>query len=182
MEKLGLGKLSLDKATIDKLATGNSFDRVLSVGSGMTKPVFNRPLLALSDFLSIMLFASIGKASHSTTGSLDLISVAITAFPFLLAWFTISPLVGSYDKESTLLSQDDPSPLRFAGVIGNTIKGWSLAIPVGCLLRGFIKGYIPPTPFVVVTLVSTAVILGGSRVLYSILESDIQELKDFQKW
>lgn len=182
MEKLGFGKLSIDKATIDKFATGSPFDGVVSAGSNILTPVFKRPVLATLDFSSIMLFASIGKASHSAGGSLDLMSIAVTALPFLLSWFAISPLTGCYDAESTLLSKNDSSPRRFLSVLGTTCKGWSLAIPMGCLLRGVIKGYVPPTPFIVVTLISTAILLGGSRVLFSIVDSNIQELKEYKKW
>jgi hypothetical protein len=50
-------------------------------------------------------------------------------------------------------------------------KGWALAIPAGIVLRGVIKGYAPPVPFIIVTLISTLVILAGVRVLFNVLEN-----------
>ena len=42
-------------------------------------------------------------------------------------------------------------------------KCWAVATPLGLVLRGLSKGYIPPTPFIVVSMVSTAVVLVGWR-------------------
>lgn len=68
--------------------------------------------------------------------------------------------VGCYTPEAT---KDIKSALF------QTAKGWALAVPLGCILRGVIKGYIPPIPFVVVTLISTLVILSIGRVGYTAL-------------
>lgn len=55
-------------------------------------------------------------------------------------------------------------------------KGWIVAIPIGIVGRGIIKGYVPPVPFMIVTLISTLVILVGVRVLFSVLEDFFVEL------
>lgn len=118
-----------------------------------------RPVLVVLDIVSILIFAAVGKASHSADGSIDLVAVGITAFPFLLSWFSITPLLGSYDS----LATQDP-----VGALLYTARGWGLAVPVGCAIRGVIKGYIPPTSFVIVTMISTLIIIGGSRALYTV--------------
>ena len=124
----------------------------------------DKPILAAVDFVALVLFAGVGKASHSADGFLDIPAVLNTAFPFLLAWFATSPFTGVY-------SEADEGGVLSAGKIA--AKGWVVAIPLGCGLRGLIKGYVPPAPFVVVTLIATLVILGGSRVLYSVVEEKL---------
>ena len=62
----------------------------------------DRPVLAALDAAALTTFAAVGKASHSAAdGSLDIVAVAVTAAPFLLAWFATSPLTGVYNKQDT---------------------------------------------------------------------------------
>ena len=127
----------------------------------------DNPILAATDFFSLVVFAGVGKASHTGPGgALDLGAVCVTAFPFLLAWFATSPFTGVYD-----------SPRDVDGGSGGVIdaaklaaKGWIIAVPLGCALRGVIKGYVPPAPFVIVTMIVTLVLLGGTRMIYSVVE------------
>ena len=56
------------------------------------------------------------------------------------------------------------------------VKGWAVAVPLGIALRGAIKGYVPPTPFIIVTLISTLVILVGVRVLFAVVEDVFVEM------
>lgn len=129
--------------------------------SGIPSTPLDRPVLSAIDAVSLLVFAGVGKASHSAVdGSLDLIAVLVTAFPFLVSWFLVAPLVGSYTPQAT---KDVPS------AVVQTAKGWALAVPLGCLLRGVIKGYVPPVSFVVVTLIATLVILSIGRVGYTFL-------------
>ena len=129
----------------------------------------DKPVLAVTDLLSLVLFAGIGKASHSADGSLDVPAVLQTAGPFLLAWFGTSPLTGVY-RDSKDSGNDG---ILDVGL--QVAKGWIVAIPLGCILRGVVKGYVPPLPFVVVTMISTLIILGGSRILYSVVESKFEQ-------
>ena len=128
---------------------------------GVPSSPLDRPILSAIDATALFIFAGIGKASHSAVdGSLDVFAVLVTAFPFLVSWFLIAPLVGSYTPEAT---RDVKS------AVIQTAKGWALAVPMGCLLRGVIKGYVPPIPFVIVTLISTLVILSAGRAGYTFL-------------
>jgi len=127
---------------------------------GVPSSPLDRPVLSAIDAIALFVFAGVGKASHSADGSLDFIAVLVTAFPFLVSWFLIAPLVGSYTPEAT---RDVKSAVIQAS------KGWALAIPMGCVLRGVIKGYVPPLPFVVVTLIATLVILSLGRAGYTVL-------------
>lgn len=122
----------------------------------------DKPVLASIDFASLVTFAGVGKASHSADGSLDIAAVFLTAFPFLVAWYTTSPLTGVY--------KDDDGDNVALDALKVAAKGWIIAVPLGCVLRGIIKGYVPPAPFVIVTMIATLVILGGTRVLYAVVE------------
>lgn len=121
----------------------------------------DRPLLAAIDFAALILFAGLGKASHSADGTLDIQGVMTTAFPFLLSWFATSPFTGIYADNNI------GSGIVDAGKVA--AKGWIVAIPLGCALRGVIRGYVPPTSFVIVTLIVTLIILGGSRMIFSVV-------------
>jgi len=131
---------------------------------------FDKPILATLDFVSLMVFAGVGKASHSADGSLDIGAVLITAFPFLVSWFATSPLTGIYDN--TLSGREGESNI-FIDAAKVTAKGWILAVPLGCIGRGLIKGYVPPLPFVIVTLIATLVILTSVRLLYTGIENKV---------
>mmetsp|Transcript_24094 Transcript_24094/g.45808 ORF Transcript_24094/g.45808 Transcript_24094/m.45808 type:complete len:196 (-) Transcript_24094:180-767(-) len=130
----------------------------------------DRPLLALVDAVALTGFAAVGKASHSgPNGAIELSAVLQTAFPFLLSWFVTSPLTGVY-KET------ERSENLALATVKQLLLGWAVAIPLGCVLRGLIKGYIPPTSFIVVTLIATLVILTVSRVAFAIAEDFFVEM------
>jgi hypothetical protein len=125
--------------------------------------------LAAVDVVALFLFAAIGKASHAPDGSLDIPAIGMTAFPFVLSWLATSPLTGVY-------SDDDTSSGVIQDTLAKTAKGWILAVPLGCVLRGVIKGYAPPLPFVIVTMIATLMILGGARVVFALAEDFFVEL------
>ena len=131
----------------------------------------NRPLLAIIDTISLIVFAAIGKSSHGANGDLDIFAVLLTAFPFVTAWLSTSPLTGVYSPDDT---SDESNVIVSTGL--KVVKGWAVAVPLGIVLRGVIKGYIPPTPFIIVTLISTLVILVGARVLFAVAEDVFVEM------
>ncbi|KAL7494486.1 hypothetical protein ACHAWT_005377 [Skeletonema menzelii] len=141
--------------------------------SGMQKiyTPTDRPLLAIIDTISLIVFAAIGKSSHSANGDLDILAVLMTAFPFVIAWLSTSPLTGVYSPDDT---SDESNVIVSTGL--KVVKGWAVAVPLGIALRGAVKGYVPPTPFIIVTLISTLVILVGVRVLFAIAEDVFVEL------
>lgn len=128
--------------------------------SSLSTPL-DKPLLATIDAVALVIFSALGKASHSADGSLDILGIMVTAFPFLLSWFATSPITGVYKDE-------EESGIVEAGKLA--AKGWIVAVPLGCALRGVIKGYVPPAPFVIVTMIVTLVMLAGSRILYTVVD------------
>ena len=127
----------------------------------------DRPLLAVVDTVSLVAFAGIGYAAHAPPGSLDIVAILKTALPFVIAWLATSPLTGVYsldNKENNIQS----------GLV-TTLKGWIIAVPLGIVGRGLIRGVTPPVPFIVVTLISTLVIVGGARLMFSIVGNLVAE-------
>lgn len=144
-------------------------DNAASIGKMYTP--LDRPLLAVADVVSLVIFAAIGKSSHSADGSLDPLAVLVTAFPFVSAWLATSPITGVYSPDE----RGDGSSV-VASTAVKVGKGWALAVPLGIALRGAIKGYVPPVPFMVVTLISTLIIVAGVRILFSVAEDFFVEL------
>jgi hypothetical protein len=132
---------------------------------------FNRPLLTAIDTIALIIFAAIGKSSHTTTGDIDIIAVLLTAFPFVTSWLLTSPITNVYSPDAT----SDTSNVLLS-TAKKVVKGWGVAIPLGVVLRGVIKGYAPPVPFIIVTLISTLVILILARVLFAIVEDVFVEI------
>lgn len=70
-------------------------------------------------------------------------------------WFATAPFLGGYGKEARG-GAAGPAALTAA-------KCWAAGAPLGLVIRGVSKGYVPPTPFIVVSLVATAVLMVGWR-------------------
>ena len=46
------------------------------------------------------------------------------------------------------------------------ILSWFISIPVALVIRGLVKGTVPPTPFIIVSLISTYTLLFLWRTIY----------------
>jgi hypothetical protein len=114
-------------------------------------------LLAIGDALVFVIFAVIGMRSHKE--SLTVPSVLVTAAPFAIGWFLVSPFVGAFRRRIT--SQPRKMSLR-------TLLAWLIAWPVGLLLRGIINHEIPPLSFAIVTLITNTIFLQLWRVSFSL--------------
>ena len=88
---------------------------------------------------------------------LNIIEILGTAGPFLLSWFIISPFLGAFNRNATASMGQVPVSL---------LPGWGVAMIGALSLRGFLKGAVPPTPFIIVSLVATFVLLATWRCLY----------------
>uniref|UniRef100_A0A7S3VAB7 DUF3054 domain-containing protein n=1 Tax=Chaetoceros debilis TaxID=122233 RepID=A0A7S3VAB7_9STRA len=164
LERDGISVTSKSARSFDGLGmAGNDEDS--SSFTSLSTPL-DKPALAAVDFLALLVFAGVGKASHSADGSLDIAAILTTAFPFFLAWFATSPFTGIYESSNSGVNEENT--ILDAGKLA--AKGWIVAIPLGCAIRGVIRGYVPPAPFVVVTLLVTLIMLGGSRMLYAVVE------------
>jgi hypothetical protein len=109
-------------------------------------------LLAVGDFLCFMIFAAIGRRSHGEAAGLTaLLSIFLTALPFIVAWFLVAPLVGAFKRDVVA----DPRKMAL-----RTIIAWLIAWPIGLLFRGiFVDHAVPPLTFALIVLVFNAAIL-----------------------
>lgn len=112
-------------------------------------------LLVTGDLLAFVVWITVGLLNHGQTESL-LANLIRIAAPFLIAWFVITPFVGSYDL--ALLQ-------RPAAFIGRSVLAWVLAVSLGLVLRAtvFGEGFAPT--FAAVTFAVTAVLLLGWRMI-----------------
>src|SRR4051794_22331742 len=56
--------------------------------------------LVAGDALAFLVFAAVGRASHTEAAGLDaILQVAGTAAPFALGWFIVAPLAGAFKAE-----------------------------------------------------------------------------------
>jgi ABC-type antimicrobial peptide transport system permease subunit len=115
-----------------------------------------------------MTFALIGRSNHNE--GFDILSTLGTALPFVLSWALLSPLLGAYTGAATKAK---------SAILSGILPAWAISVPTGIAIRGALKGYVPPTPFIIVTLVSTLVLLYGSRYVYlSLVGSTNEEERD----
>jgi len=117
--------------------------------------------LAVGDLIAFLLFAIIGLTNHKEAVSLS--SVAVTAAPFIIAWFVISPFLGAFGRQGSAATTR-PVPL-----LQRTAVAWIVAWAVALLLRRFVfRDDILPA-FIVVALLVNAVLLLGWRGAVSAL-------------
>src|SRR5450759_823690 len=109
-------------------------------------------VLASGDALAFLAFAAIGRGSHGeATGLAAIPEVILTAAPFAIAWFIVSPFVGVYRGDLVA------SPRKMAQ---RTLLGWALSWPVAMALRGlFVDHAVPPLTFALIARVVNAAFL-----------------------
>ncbi len=119
-------------------------------------------VLAAGDALSFLVFAGVGRRSHNETSGLGaLASIAVTAFPFALGWFLVSPFAGAFRR--TLIG----NPL---GMLKRTELAWLGAWPVTLILRWALSSdHQIPVSFAVVILISNAIFLGVWRTAFALI-------------
>lgn len=104
------------------------------------------------DITALLVFAAIGRVNHGEVLDSETL---LTALPFIVGWFTSAGLLGGFGAEAQ--GGDTKSAALVAA------KCWALGTPLALGLRWLSKGYAPPLPFAIVSLVVTAVLLVGWR-------------------
>jgi len=145
----------IERAVKDTKWSGQSDVESTVASSNNFDDVKNRVDLAVVDSLAILTFAFVGRSNHGE--GVDLLAVFATALPFLLSWFALSPFTGTFSRQSTSSKANIPKGI---------VLGWAVSVPLALALRGLLKGAIPPTPFIVVSLVSTFALLSFYRFAY----------------
>ncbi len=115
-------------------------------------------ILVFGDIIVFLVFAAIGRRSHSEVGGV--LGIAVTALPFAAAWFLVAPFVGAFKRG--LERNTGKFSLR-------TFLAWLVAWPVAMLLRGvFVDKGVPPLNFALITLISNTILLQIWRVPFSL--------------
>lgn len=117
--------------------------------------LIGRPGLAIVDLIALLTFSFIGRSSH--TEGVDIINTIGTATPFIISWFALSPYLSAYSRDATKTRN---------GVFVGILPAWICSIPAAIGIRGLIKGSIPPTPFIIVSLISTFVLISLCRYVF----------------
>ncbi|XP_039136916.1 uncharacterized protein LOC120274450 [Dioscorea cayenensis subsp. rotundata] len=113
-------------------------------------------ILAGGDVLCLLLFAAFGRFNHGM--SVVDFETARTADPFVAGWLLSAYFVGAYGDDAKGVN-------GLAKAIVAGAKSWAVGIPLGLAIRAATSGHIPPTPFILVTMGSTGVLLIGWRAL-----------------
>lgn len=126
-------------------------------------------LLAGGDLLCLLVFSAIGRLSHGLP-VLDAETVK-TADPFIAGWLLGAYFLGGFG--------DDAKGSNGVGkAVTVAAKSWAVGIPLGIAIRSLASGHIPQTPFILVAMGSTGVLLTAWRALVSQLLSTGQSKKD----
>ncbi|KAL6636984.1 hypothetical protein ACP70R_024556 [Stipagrostis hirtigluma subsp. patula] len=146
---------------IEKPGDGNAESKIVSYAK--------LGLLAGGDVLCLLVFSAIGRFSHGLP-VLDAETFK-TADPFIAGWLLSAYLLGGFGDDA-----------KGCNGVGNAViaaaKSWALGIPLGLAIRAVTSGHIPPTPFILVTMGSTGVLLTAWRALVSQLLSTGQKQQD----
>jgi hypothetical protein len=121
-----------------------------------------RLILLIGDLIAILLFVFIGQQDHATTDvNNPLFGLLRAAFPFLIMWLIVAPIVGAYPSAENIT-------LRRLLVRG--LNAWLIAAPLGLLLRAFLfeRGGIPAI-FMLLTLVVAGAFILIWRLLFGFI-------------
>lgn len=123
-------------------------------------------VLVAGDALSFAIFAGTGRSQHGEASGLGALGqTLVTAAPFALGWFLVSPWVGAYRRKLT-----DSVPR----MLGRTELAWLAAYPVAVILRLiFVRDGITPAQliaFAMVILLANALFLGVWRAAFAFVE------------
>lgn len=119
--------------------------------------------LVAGDVASFLVFAALGRRTHDEASGISALGqIAMTALPFALGWFAVSPFVGAFRRLATQGSRR---------MLARTELAWLAAWPVTLLLRWAIApDHNVPVSFAIVILLANAVLLGGWRVTFALIE------------
>ena len=145
----------VDKEAIDTNYSGQSELEKVVASERNLNDLTKRPFLAIGDSLALYLFAAIGRNNHAE--DLSILDTLYTASPFIISWLTISPFLGSFSKDATASR---------GSAAFQILPAWAASMPVAICIRGLLKGSVPPTPFIIVSMVSTGVILALWRAIF----------------
>lgn len=144
-------------AVEDTLWSGQAGLDMYRAGESSWIDLTRRPLLALGDALAFLLYAWIGRASHSPVKSIDLV-VLRTAAPFVATWIVVAPWLSVFTERAQSGRK---------AVLWYTGRAWAVCVPLALMVRGVAMSRAQPMPFVAVTGVTTLVLLVAWRLAHA---------------
>lgn len=118
-------------------------------------------MLVVGDVIIFLIFSAIGRRSHNEAAGFDALwQIALTAAPFALGWFLVSPFVGAFRRGLEM------QPRK---MITRTTLAWTAAWPIGLLIRGLTEQRVPPLSFALITLITNMILLVLWRGLLSFI-------------
>jgi hypothetical protein len=118
--------------------------------------------LVIGDAVSFLIFAGVGRDTHGeATGLAALGQVALTALPFALGWFLVSPWVGAYRRATNSVRR----------MLTRTELAWLASYPAALILRVILApDHQMPLTFAIVVLLANALFLGVWRTAFALVE------------
>jgi hypothetical protein len=136
--------------------------------------LYNRAviMLVIGDVICFLIFAALGRNTHGeASGFAAIPQVILTALPFAIGWFLVSPFVGAF--RHAIVAQPRAMALR-------TALAWLLSWPVAMLLRGiFVDHGVPPLTFALIVLFFNMLLLVVWRWLFALYNSRRRDLPQF---
>ena len=118
-----------------------------------------RWLLYLGDVLAILIFAAVGRNSHSqAVGPEAFLATFNTAAPFIIGWLLVAPWMGAFRPRAVA---DSRAAVR--AVLISIVP----ALAAGALVRALFEGYFSAWTFYAVTLIFLSLFLIIWRLLYT---------------
>lgn len=119
--------------------------------------------LVVGDALSFLIFTGVGRNTHGEASGLAALGqVALTALPFALGWFLVSPWVGAYRRAATDTARR---------MLTRTELAWLATYPAALILRVLIApDHSMPITFAIVILLANAIFLGIWRSAFALVE------------
>ncbi len=155
--------------------TEETNEPVITKKAGMRKEIpYNRAvmILVIGDVVCFLIFAALGRNTHGeASGFAAIPQVILTALPFAIGWFLVSPFVGAFRR--AIVAQPRAMALR-------TALAWLLSWPVAMLPRGiFVDHGFPPLTFALIVLLFNMVLLVVWRWLFALYKSRRRDLPQF---
>ncbi len=116
-------------------------------------------LLYLGDVLAILIFAAVGRNSHSlAAGPAAFLDTFNTAAPFIIGWLLVAPWMGAFRPQAVANSR-----AAVRAVLISIVP----ALVAGALVRALLEGYFSAWTFYLVTLLFLSLFLIIWRLLYT---------------
>lgn len=109
-----------------------------------------RLILLLGDLIAILLFIFIGQQDHATGDPNNpLLGLLRAAFPFLLMWLIVAPLVGAYPAAANI---------SLGRLLARGLNAWLIAGSLGLLFRAY---FLERAMIVPIFMFLTLTVAGG---------------------